>query len=143
MTSSVSQISRKAVSIVTIRMARGSFRTPISVRRNVQTPQQTPIKESICSHRCPDNPADINSREHLFSQVSGQQTEGYEQWRQHATIRTLRLRRLNTLLKTSKEKRIIWSRLLLDVWTSSVLVWTPPSEIRVCVKLGFPKSIYF
>jgi hypothetical protein len=50
-----------------------------------------------CSHRCLYNPANTNSQEHLFVQVFEQQNEGCEQWRQHATIRTLGQGHLNAM----------------------------------------------
>jgi len=100
-------------------------------------------------------PEEASERPPVFEQVSEQlsrQPSGHLDTRAHVhtgvwtanwrlgTVKTA-CNRPNALLKTSEEKCVSWSRLLLDVQTSFVLVWTPPRESEICVKLGFPKPI--
>jgi hypothetical protein len=87
-----------------------------------------------CSHQClkqcSNTSTDTNHRDHLFAQMSGQPSRHID-LRAHVrcSVRTAnwRLRTVktacncpDTLLKTLEEKCVFWSRLLLDVWTSSV-----------------------
>jgi len=68
--------SAKAILLLAPGRPRGSIRTPTSTQRSVRTPQQTSTTGNSCSHKYPNSPADTNSQEHLFAQVSEQRNEG-------------------------------------------------------------------
>jgi len=87
----------KVVSFVTVQTARGSVRTPTSIWRSVWTPQQTPTTGNTCSHYNPESPADTWTQEHMFDAESEQRCDGCEQWKRHATARTLGQGRLDAM----------------------------------------------